>query len=103
MSVSGEGVNFQPSEVLALTYEFRRIFSLRSRGIFIWCTFLKKNEQDITSYIGYFRPKDIDKIPYVWYYNYKYEFFNEYCNKFVAAIIAIGVNGSRRLPCRDAG
>ena len=47
--------------------------------------FLKKNEQDITSYIGYFRPKDIDKIPYVWYYNYKYEFFNEYnynnCNR----------------------
>ena len=45
MSVSGEGVNFQPSEVLALTYEFRRIFSLRSRGIFIWCTFLKKTNK----------------------------------------------------------
>lgn len=49
--------------------------------VYLYGALFLKNEQDITSYIGYFRPKGIDKIPYVWYY--KYEFFNEYCNKFV--------------------
>ena len=77
MSVSGEGVNFQPSEVLAYAYEFSASVM---RHIHMAC-FPWKNKQDITSHIGYFRPKNIDKIPYVWYH--KYEFFNEYCNKFV--------------------
>lgn len=66
MSVSGEGVNFQSSEVLALTYEFRRIFSLRSRGIFIWCTFLGKTNKILRHISAIFDPRNIDKIPYVW-------------------------------------
>lgn len=40
-----------------------------------------KNKQDITSHIGYFRPKNIDKIPYVWYY--KYEFSMNIAIKFL--------------------
>ena len=62
MSVSGEGVNFQPSEVLALTYEFRRIFSIRSRGIFIWCTFLKKTNKILRHISDIFDQKTLTKF-----------------------------------------
>ena len=62
MSVSGEGVNFQPSEVLALTYEFRRIFSLRSRGIFIWCTFLGKTNKILRHISAIFDPRTLTKF-----------------------------------------
>ena len=62
MSVSGEGVNFQPSEVLAITYEFRRIFSIRSRGIFIWCTFLKKTNKILRHISDIFDQKTLTKF-----------------------------------------
>lgn len=62
MSVSGEGVNFQPSEVLALTYEFRRIFSIRSRGIFIWCTFLKKTNKILRHISDIFDQRTLTKF-----------------------------------------